>query len=36
MPHLAYLKQLLAEGQISQTAPDKITGLNALRLLRPA
>ncbi len=36
MPHLEYLKGLLAEGKLSQAAYDKITGLNALRILRPA
>lgn len=34
MPTLAYLRGLLAEGLIGQAAFDKITGLNALRLLR--
>ena len=33
MPHLSYLRHLLAEGQISQAAFDKITAGNTLRLL---
>jgi predicted TIM-barrel fold metal-dependent hydrolase len=36
MPHLPYLKGLLAEGKLSKAAYDKITGLNAHRILRPA
>ena len=33
MPHLGYLRQLLAEGSLSQAAFDKITYQNALRIL---
>lgn len=33
MPHLRYLRQLLAEGMLSQEAFDKITFRNAMRIL---
>jgi predicted TIM-barrel fold metal-dependent hydrolase len=33
MPHLAYLRRLLAEGRLSQDAFDKITAKNALRVM---
>lgn len=36
MPHLGYLKGLLAEGRLTQAAFDKIIGGNAQRILRPA
>jgi predicted TIM-barrel fold metal-dependent hydrolase len=34
MPHLGYLRRLLGEGSLSTEAFEKITGANAIRLLR--
>jgi hypothetical protein len=34
MPHLAYLRRLLADGEMSQETFDKITHRNALRVLK--
>lgn len=34
MPHLNYLRQLLVKGHLSQAAFDKITGGNAIKLLK--
>lgn len=36
MPHLSYLRELKASGELSAAAFEKITSLNAVRLLGPA